>query len=185
MSALGGVRRDVLRVWMQDGVMKSGYACTFPNKPRGETPAPPAENRALALPRPLEYRVPARQIAGRICDAVLAVLRAMDAASMLRLAGTVSAQALDAWRPSKNSATVLRHARGYRTKRAMETDTGPGFMRDARGPPSIGPPHPRRPVSAWRGASEFGLDILNGRSQPSQDERGAGRCNAAHSLAGP
>ena len=31
--------------------MKFGYAWTFVNKPRGETPAPPPEKRAPALPR--------------------------------------------------------------------------------------------------------------------------------------
>lgn len=81
--------------------MKLGHACTFPNKPRGETPAPLAANRAPALPRPLARRAPSSQIAGRVCHAVLAVLRAMDAASILRLAGTVLAQALHAWRPSQ------------------------------------------------------------------------------------
>ena len=146
--------------------MKSGYAYTFPNKPRGETPEPPAENRAPALPRPLACRMPFRQIAGRICHAVLAVLRAMHAAGIARLAGTVSAQALHAWRPSKNSATVLHHARRHRAKCALERYTGPGVMRDARRPAGVGPPHPSRPVSACRGSSEFGSDMSNAGSRP-------------------
>ena len=95
----------------QDGVMKLGHACTFPNEPRGETPAPPAENRAPALPCPLPRRALSSQIAGRVCHAVLAVLRAMDAASVLRLAGTLLAQALHAWRPGQACATVPRHTR--------------------------------------------------------------------------
>src|SRR5208337_216055 len=32
--------------------MKFGCACTFLNKPRGETPAPPPEKRTTASPRP-------------------------------------------------------------------------------------------------------------------------------------
>ena len=121
--------------------MKLGHACTFPNKPRGETPAPLAENRAPALPRPLARRVLSSQIAGRVCHAVLAVLRAMDAASILRLAGTVLAQALHAWRPGQASATVPRHARR---------------------PAGVGPPHPSRPVFAYQEPSDYGSDILNG-----------------------
>jgi hypothetical protein len=135
--------------------MKLGHACTFPNKPCGETPAPLAENRAPALPRPLARRALSSQIAGRVCHAVLAVLRAMDAASILRLAGTVLAQALHAWRPGQASATVPRHARRLA---------------------GAGPPHPSMPVCAYQGPSDYGSDILNGRNRPQADDRDDGAC---------
>ena len=40
----------------RSSVMKFGYAWTFVNKPRGETPAPPPEKRAPELPRRPGYR---------------------------------------------------------------------------------------------------------------------------------
>jgi hypothetical protein len=44
------LRRKGLRVRMWESVMKLGYEWISVNKPRGETPAPPPEKRAPALP---------------------------------------------------------------------------------------------------------------------------------------
>jgi hypothetical protein len=44
------LRRKGLLVLLWESFMKFGYVWTFVNKPRGETPAPPPEKRAPALP---------------------------------------------------------------------------------------------------------------------------------------
>ncbi len=131
-----------LRMWMRDGVMKFGHARTFFNRPRGGTAAPPAENRGPALPCPPARHEPSGRIAGRIRRVALAVLRAMGAASVLRLAGALLGPALHAWRPGEHSAPVPRHASRHRMERALKTYAGLGFLRHARRPAGVGPPHP-------------------------------------------
>ena len=57
MARAGVPRRRILRVRIQDSVMKFGYARTFANRPGGEMPAPPREKPTPALPRPPACRV--------------------------------------------------------------------------------------------------------------------------------
>jgi hypothetical protein len=55
--------------------MKFGYACTFADKRRGETPAPPFKKRTPVLPRLPACRALSRQIGKCIFRAMLAVFR--------------------------------------------------------------------------------------------------------------
>ena len=133
----------MLRVRMQDSVMKFGYACTFSGKPRGEPPAPPPAKRTSALPRLPVCRALSRQIGKCIFRAMLAALRTRR----------------------RQHLALSEHIRLQRKKHAMKLCIGPSLPRGVRRLACrgrIGPPHPNRLVSACCGASEFGSDVSNG-----------------------
>ena len=153
---------------MRDGVMKFGYACTFLSKPHGETPAPPAENRPPAMPRPPSRRALSGRTGGRVFLAMLAVLRAMDAAGILHLAGTVLAQALHASRPGRNKCNRPASCPPPWHETRLENIYRARLLARCA-PAGAGPPPPSRPASAHWGASGYGSDILNGSNRPIPD----------------
>ncbi len=146
-DACAGVLREVLRVRMQDSVMKFVYACTFIGKPRGQTPAPPPEKRTTALPRLPACRALSRQIGKCIFRTMLAAFRT----------------------GRRQHLAFGEHTRLRRTKHAMKLCIGQSLPRGARRLACrirIGPPNPNELVSACWGSSEFGSDILNGGLRP-------------------